>query len=450
MSVTPSGNCSTVTVSDDGSAVVASCATVINQTGGAGVTDGDKGDITVSGSGATWTIDSGAVTSAKIAAGAVTLAKVEQIASGRLLGNASGTTASPSSLTVLSPLVLNTANNRLEIQNSVSDTLTLTAGTGLTGGGDLTANRTFTVDFATSGAATAGKAVEATDSRLSNNRTPTTHKTSHATGGTDAIAPADIGAAAATHTHAVGDLTAGSASSGQVLTYNGSAWAPATPAAGSAFSPATTSETWSDFLGNSAAPWQALTNGTGAVVNFNTAVGGTARIGMATMGTGSTASGRAAVGSNLQDAAEFGGGIHVFETALVATNLSTSGERYILYAGFIDSLTGTPAEGAYFRYSDDVNGGNWECVTVTGSTETTTDSTVSVAASTWNRLRIEVNSAGTEAKFYVDGTLAATHTTNMPGSGDRFGIGCNMRKTVGTTLRQSRCDYVYHKAEVTR
>ena len=42
-----------------------------------------------------------------------------------------------------------------------------------------------------------------------------------------------LGAAATSHTHALGDLTASGASSGQVATWNGSAWAPATPGAGS-------------------------------------------------------------------------------------------------------------------------------------------------------------------------------------------------------------------------
>jgi hypothetical protein len=58
---------------------------------------------------------------------------------------------------------------------------------------------------------------------------PSAHKTSHATGGNDALTASDIGAAAASHTHALSSLTQSSASSGQVVTWNGSAWAPATP-----------------------------------------------------------------------------------------------------------------------------------------------------------------------------------------------------------------------------
>ena len=65
------------------------------------------------------------------------------------------------------------------------------AGTGLTGGGTLEADRTLTIKYGN----TAGTACQGNDVRLADARTPKPHKATHQTGGSDAITPADIGAA---------------------------------------------------------------------------------------------------------------------------------------------------------------------------------------------------------------------------------------------------------------
>lgn len=85
------------------------------------------------------------------------------------------------------------------------NTISIKAGAGLSGGGDLTEDRTLAVKYGTA----AGTACQGNDARLNNARTPMPHKATHKTGGDDALTPADIGAASNTIT-----ITAGAGLSG--------------------------------------------------------------------------------------------------------------------------------------------------------------------------------------------------------------------------------------------
>jgi hypothetical protein len=85
-----------------------------------------------------------------------------------------------------------TAGSALTNLGATPSSRAINSGTGLTGGGDLTADRTLAVSYGT----ISGTSAQGNDSRLSDARTPTAHKSTHATGGTDALAPSDIGAAA--------------------------------------------------------------------------------------------------------------------------------------------------------------------------------------------------------------------------------------------------------------
>lgn len=81
------------------------------------------------------------------------------------------------------------------------------AGTGLTGGGTLAADRTLTVAYGNG----AGTAAQGNDSRLSDARTPVTHAASHAAAGSDPVTPAAIGAPALSTWTTKGDLLAATA-----------------------------------------------------------------------------------------------------------------------------------------------------------------------------------------------------------------------------------------------
>ena len=83
--------------------------------GGTGVTDGDKGDITVSGTGTVWNVDTGAITTAKLADGAATNAKLADMATGTFKGRTSAGTGDPEDLTATqATALLNTVTTTLK------------------------------------------------------------------------------------------------------------------------------------------------------------------------------------------------------------------------------------------------------------------------------------------------------------------------------------------------
>lgn len=101
------------------------------------VADGDKGDITVSGSGATWTIDAGVVNASKLASDSVetakilnsnvTLAKIEDIPTNRILGRATAGNG------VVEALTLNSARSLLNVEDGADVTDTANVITSLNG-----------------------------------------------------------------------------------------------------------------------------------------------------------------------------------------------------------------------------------------------------------------------------------------------------------------------------
>lgn len=115
----------------------------------------------------------------------------------------------------------------------------------------------------------------------------------------------------------------------------------------------------------------------------------------------------------------------------------------------IQSSTGTgdPANGIYFQYSDDINGGNWIGVTRNSSTSTVVNSSVTVSANTWYKLRFIINSAGNLVQFYINNTLIGTSSTNIPTT-NACAFMCSIDKNQFTlTSRSMDIDYLYYKVE---
>lgn len=199
-----------ITVTTTGVGVTLSTGTVTSITAGAGLTGGV---ITTSGTIAVDFAPDGAGTATQVPG-----------ATDSRLSNARTPTAHAATHGVAGAdpvqLAISQVTNLVTtLAGKLDNTVTVTAGTGLLGGGLVSGNPTISADIAPSGGGTANQLVSATDSRLSNTRTPTTHATTHGPLGSDPI-PAG-GLAQTQVANLVADLAAKINATRQVIAGNG-------------------------------------------------------------------------------------------------------------------------------------------------------------------------------------------------------------------------------------
>lgn len=106
-------------------------------------------------------------------------------------------------------------------------------------------------------------------------------------------------------------------------------------------------------------------------------------------------------------------------TGIDRINLSVASDgtnRYIVRSGFMtQSYNSEPTAGVYFRYTDNVNSGKWQCVCRSGGTETVINTTTAPKITTsWDKLGIVINAAGTSVEFFINDVSQGTITTNIP------------------------------------
>jgi len=211
----------------------------------------------------------------------------------------------------------------------------------------------------------------------------------------------------------------------------------------------TSSVIWDDHWSLSYA-WATQSNSGGSILQSGS-VTTENNVGVIGLYTGTSTSGRAGLITHT-DGIDFGNNSWIFETRMGLDKTSDATDTFTTRFGFMDSVAAEPTDGAYFRYTHGTNSGRWQAVTRSNSVETATDTgitaTALVSGKTFQRFRVEVNSAGTSVVFKINGSTVATNTTNIPtGTSRLFGLGYSQIKSAGTNSRPFFVDYTF--AEVT-
>lgn len=205
-----------------------------------------------------------------------------------------------------------------------------------------------------------------------------------------------------------------------------------------------------DFIMDATGPMNAVGAGTGNSTQSGTYGQDTTEnaIGISESDTGTTATGRRTLSSSLSQLMATLARYR-FAARMAIHQLSNGTDTFTKYLGFLDNtVAGNPTNGAFFRYTHGTNGGRWEACTARAGVITATDTGVA-ASLPYSIFEIEISQDGANAYFYINGTLVATNTTNIPTatSAQTFGYGWRIDKSVGTAVMASSVDWRYFEME---
>lgn len=162
--------------------------------------------------------------------------------------------------------------------------------------------------------------------------------------------------------------------------------------------------------------------------------------GIVYINTGGSSSGTGAVGTMT---GIIGGAVQAYYyKCIIAANdgVSSGTQRYTIRAGFMDSFTAEPSNGHYFRYTDSVNSGKWQCVSRKAGVETAVDSTVTYTYGA--TLEIFRNASNNSIAFASGGVIKVTTTDSTYIPTAAYGFGISIIKSIGTTARGVYVDEV--------
>lgn len=133
-----------------------------------------------------------------------------------------------------------------------------------------------------------------------------------------------------------------------------------------------------------------------------------------------------------------GGGIYRSKCGFRLQSLSNSTDRWSLRVGGMGDISSQspfdgsalPANGFFFRYTDNVNSGKWQIVCIQAGAETAVDTGITAATGTWYDFGFICSADGTSVSFYNGSTLIGTISTNVPTAGMAY-MAISCVKTVG-------------------